>query len=88
MKYEEINFVARIENPANVPKVRSIEDFWELLKQKVYENDWSARNITQLKKRIEFCLRKMDKSLIRETAGSVHRLLKIVDKLGIDALKN
>jgi hypothetical protein len=25
---EKINFVEKIENPANLPEVRAIEDFW------------------------------------------------------------
>ena len=35
-------------NPAkNLPT----EDFWGILKAKVYENNWSAKNIDQLKKK-------------------------------------
>ena len=41
---ENVPFVPKSLNPANVPKVRPIEDFWAILKHKVYENDWSAEN--------------------------------------------
>ena len=37
-------------NPANAPKLRPIEDFWGILKQKVYEKGWRAKSIDQLKK--------------------------------------
>lgn len=83
---ENIHFVPKILNPANVPKVRPIEDFWGLLKQKVYENDWSAGNIVQLKKRIRWSLSKMDKNIILRTSGSVHSRLRIVEKYGLEYL--
>ena len=38
-------------NPANAPKLRPIEDFWSILKQKVYEKVWKAKSIDQLKKK-------------------------------------
>ena len=36
---QKFKFVEKIENPANVPEVRAIEDFWSILKVKVYENE-------------------------------------------------
>jgi len=39
-------------NPANAPKLHPIEDFWGILKKKVYEKGWSAKSIDQLKKNI------------------------------------
>ena len=34
---------------AYVPEVRAIEDFWSFFKDKVYENKWNARNLTELR---------------------------------------
>jgi len=31
---EKINFIEKIENPANLPEARAIEDFWSILKGK------------------------------------------------------
>jgi hypothetical protein len=45
-------------NPANLPKARPIEDFWGSLKLEVYENDWVAKDLDELKARIKQCLRK------------------------------
>ena len=39
-------------NPANVPKVRRIEDFWSILAEKVDEGGWKAKPEFQLKRRI------------------------------------
>ena len=38
-------------NPANAPKLRPIEDFLGILKQKVYKKGWRAKPIDQLKKK-------------------------------------
>ena len=39
---KRISFVQKIENPANVPEARPIEDFWSILKDNVYENGWMS----------------------------------------------
>jgi hypothetical protein len=41
-------------NPANAPKLRPIQDYWGILKTNVYENNWSAKNESQLKKKFSF----------------------------------
>jgi len=51
LKSEKIEFVLKDMNPANAPKLRPIEDFWGILKQKVYEKCWRAKSIDQLKKK-------------------------------------
>ena len=60
LKDKNVQFEPKNINPANVPKVRAIKDFWGLLKAKVYEKNWSAKNINQLQKKIQSCLSKMD----------------------------
>ena len=66
------------ENPANVPEVRVIEDFWSNLKGKVYENGWVAENLDKLKNRIRLCLRKMDLNLVQRLLGSTSSRLNYV----------
>ena len=61
---KNIRYVAKFDNPANVPKARPIEDFWANLKAKVYEGDWKAKNLDQLKNRIRTCLRNMDLKVV------------------------
>ena len=34
-----IHYVDKVDNSANLPEVRPIEDFWSILKAKVYENN-------------------------------------------------
>jgi len=75
---KKIKFVEKHENPANVPEVRAIEDFWSILKAKVYEKGWVALDLAQLKCRIRYCLRKMDLDLVyRLLAGTSARLNRV-----------
>jgi DNA-directed RNA polymerase alpha subunit len=75
---KKIKFVEKCENPANVPEVRAIEDFWSILKSKVYEKGWEALDLSKLKWRIRYCLRKMDLDLVyRLLAGTSARLNKV-----------
>ena len=48
LKSQKIEFVPKDTNPAS--KLRPIEDFWDILKQIVYEKGWRAKNIEHLKK--------------------------------------
>ena len=84
--YKKIEFLPKIINLANAPKLRPIEDFWGILKTNVYENNWSAKNVSQLKKKIQLCLKKMDSNLVQKIAGTVQKRLNTVRRNGYDAL--
>ena len=61
-----------------MPEVRAIEDFWSILKAKVYEKGWVALDLSKLKWRIRYCLRKMDLDLVyRLLAGTSARLNRV-----------
>ena len=68
--------MAKSENPPNVPEARPIEDFWSILKGLVYEGNWQAKNLAQLKARIMLCLRKIDIELVKRLARSIPSRLK------------
>ena len=40
----EIRYVSRKNNPPIVPQLRQIENFWAILKRKVYEGGFRAEN--------------------------------------------
>jgi hypothetical protein len=67
-------------NPANLPKARPIEDFWGSLKLEVYENDWLAKDLDELKARIKQCLRKIDVSVVQQYALNVPKRLDDVSR--------
>ena len=70
---QSISFLAKKDNPANLPEVRPIEDLFAIIKRDVYRNGWSANNIEQLEQRISrtlkrlpiFTVQKLIKSTIR-----------------------
>ena len=70
-----IHHVDKVDNPANLPEVRPIEDFWSILKAKVYENNWEAKTLHQLEVRIKKCLREVDPVTILKTIGCVKKRL-------------
>ena len=48
-----VNLVRKKDNPVNVQECRPIENFWAILKQQVYKNNWRAKNVKQLYQRIQ-----------------------------------
>ena len=45
LEEKDINFVAKSDNPANLPEVCPIEDLLAIIKRVVYRNAWSANGI-------------------------------------------
>ena len=45
---EFVDNVDKVDNLTNLLEVRPIEDFWSILKAKVYENNWEAKTLHQL----------------------------------------
>ena len=64
LKSEKIEYVPRERNIANCPELRPIEDLWSIVKLAVYANGWEAKNLSELRKRICECFRKLDPELI------------------------
>jgi transposase len=63
--------VDKDDNPANLPEARPIEDFWSILKGKVYEGCWEAKTLHQLELRIKKCLRELEAPTIQNLIESV-----------------
>jgi transposase len=79
LKSNKICYVPKWCNPANCPKLRPIEDLWANIKQKVYENNWSANNLDQLRLKISSVIRNLDPELVQKHGESVkNRLYQLV----------
>ena len=78
-----IHHVDRVDNLANLPEVRPIEDFWSLLKAKVYENNWEPKTLHQLEVRIKKCLKEVDQVIILKTFGCVKKRLNDIHMFDI-----
>ena len=83
MEEQNLNFVAKDNNPLNVLEARPIEDFWSILKGLVYKGNWQAENLDKLRNRIENCLKKVDMDLIYRLVGSVKGRLNKIRMYGV-----
>ena len=70
-----IQHVDKVDDPANLPEVRPIEDFCSILKAKVYENNWEAKTLNQLEFKIKKCLKEVDQVTILKNIGCVKKRL-------------
>lgn len=80
LEAKNVIYVPKIKNVPATPEVRCIENFWAILKDKVYANNWQAENTQKLKQRISFCVKEIDIALVRMLCDStISRLRKIRD---------
>ena len=66
LKDKKAEIVPREDNPPNLSECRSIENFWSILRGLVYEINWKAETLQQLKERIKYCLTKVDLTVIQK----------------------
>ena len=83
LQSNNISFVPKESNPANVPEVRPIEDFWGILKANVYKGGWQANNLQQLESRIRTCLKNIDIALVQRPIGGTIRRIDRVRRNGV-----
>ena len=48
----------------NAPQIRPIENYWDILKIKVYEENWSAKNRDHLIWRIKMKQKEIDQDIV------------------------
>ena len=78
-----INFICKNDNPVNGPEFHPIENFWAILKQRVYKNNWQAKNVKQFYQRIQYYLNKLDMNLVQQPFSSVKSKLDTVRQRGV-----
>ena len=72
---KNIPFVSRVDNPPNVPQARPIETVWTVLERKIYENNWEAKNIRHLVKRIKQKAKELDQEMLQGMIEGVGKKL-------------
>lgn len=82
-KEKNVQFVAKKDNPANLPECRPIEDFWSILKSLVYKNGWQAKNVDQLRTRIKNCIKKVAPAVVQRLARDTPKRLDLVRRKGV-----
>ena len=83
LESKKVKFVAKDDNPPNVPETSPIEDFWGILKERVYKNGWVAKTLPQLRRRIKYCIAKFDQELAQGLAQSTMSRLRFVRRNGL-----
>ena len=83
LEAKNVHFVTKSDNPANLPECRSIEDFWSIIKSKVYQNNWQAKDLKQLRGRIERCIKKVPLEVIQTLARDTAKRLVLVRRKGV-----
>ncbi|CAF3473255.1 unnamed protein product [Rotaria socialis] len=58
---KNVLYVRRQDNPPNVPQARPIEYIWAQLERKIYENNWEAKNVNTLIRRIRQKVKELDR---------------------------
>ena len=76
-----IQFVDKHFNPQNCPQTRPIEIVWPISKNMVYDQEWEAKNINQLKQRIMQKIKKIGINVVQTMFLHIRKQLrKIADK--------
>lgn len=75
LKDNHVPYVLRTDNPPNVPQARPVEQVWTLLERKIYENNWEAKNIDCLARRIKQKAKELDQDTLRRMICSVRKKL-------------
>ena len=73
MTEKNIPFFSRFDNPANVSQARPIET---VLERKIYEDNWEAKNIDHLIKRIKQRAKELDQEILQGMIEDVGKKLQ------------
>ena len=77
-----ICYVKKANNPTEVPQCRQIEDFFGLLATRVYHQNWIAKDVSALKRRIQKCISEIPPGTVQATLETVRKRLLRAYQLG------
>jgi len=83
LEENNINFLAKSDNPANLPEVSPIENVFVIIKRDVYRDGWSVSSIKQYKQRICLTMRKLPSDCVQNLMTSTIQRLDQVRQNGI-----
>ncbi|CAF5215760.1 unnamed protein product [Rotaria magnacalcarata] len=84
---KNVPLVARQDNPPNVPQTRSIETVWALLERKVYENNWEAKNLDALARRIKQKAKEFDQNMLQAMVEGIRKKLRAMWRDGLYSVR-
>ncbi|CAF4293957.1 unnamed protein product, partial [Rotaria sordida] len=83
LQEKNIPFVPREKNPPNIPQIRPVEDLWGILKQKVYAQNYEAKSLDQLARRIREKIKELDKRMIQDMMFDIRSKLRKMWREGV-----
>ena len=78
-----IKFVPKELNPPNVPNLRSIENFWHEIKQRVFADGFQPKDEKELLLRLRKVLKKVGKSVCERYMMGVTKTVRAADTKGV-----
>ena len=86
MIHNGIAFVEKIDNPPNAPQIRPIENYWGILKMKVYERNWTAKTRDHLIRRIKMKQKEIDQDIIIKMFDHLKGRVHAANQNGLQSL--
>ena len=81
-----IAFVEKFENPPNAPQIRPIENYWGILKMKVYEGNWTAQFRDHLIRRIKMKEKEINQDIVIKMFGNLKGGVHVANQNGLQSL--
>ena len=81
-----VQYVPKDQNPPSCPQIRPIENFFGILKQKVYEGNWSAKSRQLLIRRIKKCIKEIDMDIVIKMFDNLDEKIRQAQQYGLDSL--
>ena len=81
-----IAYVEKDENPPNSPQIRPIENYWGILKMKVYDGNWSAKDREALIRRIKVKQKEIDQDVVIKMFDKLKQKVHNANQNGLSSL--
>ncbi len=83
-----IEIVPKEANPPAVPRLRPIENFWAILKNRVYSKGWAAKSTEELVKKIKTELRLVPPEFVQNLMRRVKTKVRTAADHGVLSVIN
>ena len=81
-----IAYVEKHENPPSAPHIRPIENYWGILKMKVYDKNWSAKTRPQMIRRIKQKVKEIDQNMVARMFDNLKAKIHSANENGLSSL--
>ena len=81
-----IAYVKKEENPPSAPQISPIKNYWGILKMKVYERNWTAKNRESLIRRIKLKQKEIDQDIAIKMFDNLKGKVHTANETGLNSL--